>query len=170
MMLLYESSYNDLYDSTVAAFPHTTKRQHATMPIKVRRFEIIPFVGMHTLFIKAEAANEDRRYNPIILIKDVQYERQIHPGVIEIVGSDNRLYHLHKPSLNDNDVRVRCQCGDFFYRFHHWDHVDHSLYGRDRKKYVALHNPGSANPNEAAGMCKHLMKMVEVLRNSGILY
>ena len=169
MTPLYESSYNDLYDSAVEAFPHTTMRQHATQPIKVSHFEIVPFVGMHTLFIKAHAVNEGRHYEPIILVKGVLYEQQITPGVIEIIGSDDRLYHLHRPSLENNDIRVRCNCKDFYWRFNYYDHLDHSLYGRKRAPYVALHNSGSANPEEMPGMCKHLMKMAEVLQASGVI-
>ena len=165
---LFESSFGDLYDSAVTAFPHTTMRQHATAPIGVSHLQIIPFVGMHTLFLKTETVNEGRYYNSLVLVKGVQYREQLEPGLIEITASDGQHYRFPRPSLADSDVLVYCECADFNWRFRHFNHLDRSLYGRDRKKYEAQHNPGSANPLELPGACKHIMKMVEVLHNGGL--
>ena len=165
-MLFYESTFNDLYSSAVTAFPNTTKRQFVTQPVQIHNLQIIPFIGMKTLFLKSEAVNGDRHYNTIILVKGIQYEHEIVPGTIEITASDGQTYRLYKPSLENDDVLVRCSCPDHHWRFVHYNHLDHSLYGKDRKKYEAKYNPGSANPTKSPGMCKHLMKFAEVLRNS----
>jgi hypothetical protein len=166
--LLEESSLGDLYDSAVDAFPNTTMRQHATQPIKMSNFRWVPYLGMKTLFVRAEARNEEREYSPIIVFKNVRYHDEDAPGLIKI-RSEGRMYYLEQPSLEDSDVLVRCSCGDFFWRFNYFDHLDKSLSGPKRKKYEAKHNPGSANPMRLPGECKHLMKMAEVLRNTGII-
>jgi hypothetical protein len=162
---LNESSSQDLYDSAVEAFPNTTKRQHATQPIKISTIKWTPYLGMNTLFVKALAQNEGREYNPIILFKGVKY---LDEGGISVMGDMGRVF-LEKLSLNDNHVALRCNCPDFSWRFNYFNHVDKSLYGRKRKKYEALYNPGSANPMEMPGMCKHLMKLSHVLNQSGIV-
>tara|TARA_Y100000034_G_scaffold35064_2_gene43027 strand:+ start:13615 stop:14124 length:510 start_codon:yes stop_codon:yes gene_type:complete len=161
-----ETSLNDLYDSTVAAFPNTTMRQHATDPIVITHLKWVPYVGMKTLFVKGLAQNESREYNPTIVFKQVEYNPNTH--FIKLVSNDDKIYHLKQLSLENNDVLVRCNCPDFFWRFNYYDHVDKSLYNRKRKKYESAGGP-PANPLEMPGMCKHLIKMVKTLHRSSIL-
>lgn len=159
-----ETNLNDLYDFTVEAFPRTTKRQFATSPIKITKLTWTPFVGMKTLFIKAIAQNEGREYNPIILFKKVVFDA---PDGISITASDGLEYHLQP--IADNDVLVRCNCGDHFWRFRHYNYLDKSLYGSDRKPYEAKFYPGSANPLKLPGLCKHILKLIEVLKQAHLI-
>lgn len=164
-----ESTLSGLFQSAVDAFPNTTRRQHVVAPIKISNLQIIPFVGMKTLFLKVSAFNEGREYNPIILIKRMHYQDAPGKGIAEIAASDGQTYYMKRPILSGDDVLLRCKCADFFWRFNYFDHLDRSLYSRKRRPYVALHNPGSANPLKMPGMCKHIMKMMEVLVNTGII-
>ncbi len=163
--LFQESSLNDIFQSTVATFPNTTKRQHSADTIKITKLNWMPFTGVHTLFIRALAQNEGREYNPVILFKNVQY---IDEG-ISFVANDGKTYKVQPLSLKENDVLLRCQCGDFYWRGNYADHVDHSLYGRKRKKYESLGIRPPVNPENAPMMCKHLMKMIKAIKESGIL-
>lgn len=167
---LHESSLNDLYSSAVEAFPNTTMRQHATDPIVITNLNWVPYIGMKTLFVKGQAQNEDREYNPMILFKDVRYhQHKDHPKLIKLLANDGRSVMLEKLSFDSQNVLVRCNCSDFHWRMTHWNHKQGSLYGRDRKEYVAKYRPGSANPMKAEAMCKHLMKLSKVLSQSGVL-
>jgi hypothetical protein len=71
--------------------------------------------------------------------------------------------------MESNDVLVRCTCKDFHWRMTHFNSLDGSLFGRDRRKYEALYRPGSSNPKELPGICKHLMKMGKALTESSII-
>lgn len=170
-LVLQESNLQDLYASTVQAFPQTTKRQHATDPIRIVELHWTPFLGVKTLFIKglAQSGESGKEYSPMLLFKGVSYhDAKDHHNWIEIVASDGNHYVFERFN-NDNEVLVRCDCADFRWRFNYFDHIDDSLYGRVRKKYDATVNPGSANPFEMPGMCKHLIKMVQSLDHAGIL-
>jgi len=168
MRCFKESSWDELYQSAVDAFPRTTMRQHATDPIDITNLTVVPFLGFKTLFLRSRALNEDREYSPIVLVKGVIYREDRQPGVIEIEASDGETYLFDRLSLADHDVLLRCNCPDFYWRFNYYDHLDHSLYGRKRASYTATVNPGSANPLHMPGACKHIMKMMQVLFNSGI--
>jgi len=160
--MLIESSVNDLYQSSVDAFPKTRYRQHAIDPVRIVQLSWTPYVGMRTLFIKGLAENAGRNYKPIVLFKDVIYGS----GLPVIV---NDVEYLIEPiSAEHNDALVRCDCKDYQYRFCHSNYLDHSLYGRDRKKYEGK-GLWKANPMEMVGMCKHLMKMFLALRDAQIL-
>ena len=145
---LYESSVEELYDSTVKAFPKTTKRQHAIDLIDITELNWTPYLGMKTLFVKGVAHSQEsnKDYDTVFLIKNVNYN----PTNI----------------LKNNDVLVRCNCQDFLWRWNYTDYKDKSLNGRVRKKYEAIINPGSSNPLEMPGMCKHLIKCYKTILNT----
>lgn len=167
---LQETNLHDLYLSTVDAFPRTTKRQYAIDLIHIKEVYWTPFVGVKTLFAKARAFSEEsgKEYNPMILFKDMKYhQKKENKNWVQIKGNDGRSYVFER--ISENNVLVRCDCADFRWRFNYFDHLDKSLYGRVRSKYEALHNPGSSNPQEMPGMCKHLIKFIKTLNNSGIL-
>ena len=164
MSLFAESSLEDLYQSAVEAFPHTTMRQHATDTIIITNLRWTPYLGMRTLFIKALAQNEGREYSPIILFKKVNYNSD----EVKIIDSAGKEYSFGKLSLENTDVVLRCNCADFFYRFNYYDHLDKSLYGRKRRKYESKGVGPPANPLGLPGICKHLMKTAHVLREAGI--
>mgnify|MGYP000029406321 FL=1 len=165
---LNENTLNGLYDSAVAAFPNTTKRQHATQPVRIVQIGWTPYLGLKTLFVKGLAQNEGREYNSLILFKKVSYKDSNGPGIVELNTETGKVF-LERLSFDANDVVVRCNCPDFYWRFNYYNHLDKSLYGRKRAKYEAQHNPGSANPQEMPGMCKHLMKLSKALTESGII-
>lgn len=163
-MKIDESSLTDLYLSAVRAFPNTTKRQHATQPVEIESIRWTPFVGMKTLFVKGWARNEDRHYNPIILFKGIDYGQ----NDLQFVASDGKEYSMARLSTEHNDVLVRCNCNDHFWRFRHYNYLDRSLYGPNRKPYESKGIGPPANPLQLPGLCKHLMKMSYVLGESGI--
>jgi hypothetical protein len=165
-----ESTLVDLYRSTEKAYPRTTLRQHAWMPIKIQELSIVPFKGLKTIFFKSTARNEERHYNTVILCKNVIYHEQtIRPKTIKIKDEDGHTYFFEPVSIVENDVLVRCNCKDFSYRFAHFNYLDKSLFGRDRKKYESKGILPPVNPKELPGMCKHLFAMSVALRDSGLI-
>ena len=146
-------------------FPRTRMRQHAIDPIIIEGLRWLPFVGMKTLFIKAEARNEDRHYTPIILFKKVNYNG----NQVKIMATDGKPYHFDRLSLESTDVLVRCSCQDFRWRFGHYNRLERSLYGSNPPAYRSKGIGPPANPMELEGMCKHLMKTTMALRDAGVL-
>jgi hypothetical protein len=166
MFKLWESSLADLHQSAVDAFPLTTKRQHVVGPIQIDEVRATPFLGMNTLLFRCRAINEDRIYNPVILLLNVNFNGD---GA-SIEASDNhQIYSFEPLSEHDTDSRVRCQCGDYYWRAQYANWLDRSLYGSNRKPYENMGLRGPANPNDSPMLCKHLMKLVEKLRQDGII-
>ncbi|NBT57592.1 hypothetical protein EBT16_02295 [bacterium] len=165
-MLWIESSLKDLYKSSEDAFPRTRMRQYATQPVRVEHLEWVPFLGVRTLFVKATVRNEGRKHESIMLFKGVGYGDE--KGRIPLVDSSGRKVFLKRLSEAEDDVLVRCSCGDFFNRFNYYNSLDGSLFGRKRRKYEGK-GLWEANPDGLPGMCKHLMKMAVVLKESGLL-
>jgi len=159
---LQESSYNDLYRSTVDAFPKTKKRQHATDSIKVLEIKATPYVGFKTILFRSSVLNvdEDTRYNCLMLFKNVNYQGK----QVKIKTQDLKEYSFDKLSFENTDLLLRCNCPDFRWRFSWYDKIDRSLYGRPPSYYKPKGTGYAANPMELEGMCKHLIKMAKVLK------
>jgi hypothetical protein len=157
--LLFETTLNALYNSAIEAFPNTTKRQHVIHEINIDNINFIPFAGMKTLLVKATAKSKDKEYIPIILFKNINYYDSPTEGTV-IIKKNNKNYYFKKPSIKENDVNIRCNCRDFEFRFNFYNHVDESLYGRKRAKYIGqgLFN---INPQKMPGMCKHIMALIK---------
>lgn len=167
---LEESTLLDLYKSTVEAFPRTGKRQHSIDTIKIIEMKFTPFLGMRTLLVRGLAKNIDnqREYSTLILFKGVKYREDQSARTVKL-HVQGTTYLLESVSQSKNEVLLRCGCPDFHWRFNHYDHEDGSLYGRKRRKYESKGTGAKANPKEAQGMCKHLMKTVKALYDSKIM-
>lgn len=171
MSYLNESSYLDLYQSTVNAFPHTRKRQHVVDSIQIQEVNFTPYLGVKTLFVKAAALNEENGniYKAMMLFKNVDYHPRKEREELVELAVNGKAYFFERLERDVNDILVRCNCPDFKWRFAHFDYEDRSLYGRNRRKYEAVMAPGSANPNQMPGMCKHLIKLSTAIQDIGIL-
>lgn len=169
MELWLETSLTDLYKNTVSAFPNTQKRQNSTDTVKIEHLDWIPFQGVKTLFIKATVNNEGKKSESIILFKNVKYEAKRTKKALPIIGSNGKTFFIEQLSKDTADVLVRCSCKDFYWTFLHFNSEEKSLYGRDRKKYEATYRPDSRNPTHSPGLCKHLIKMANVLKKSNLL-
>jgi len=166
--LWLESSLQELYQNTVAAFPNTTKRQHAIDPITISSLQWIPFLGMKTLFVKGLAESNHKAYAPIVVFKQVNYHEEAQPNTVSLMASDGKAYILDRFSIKNTNVLLKCACNDFNFRFRHYNFLDKSLYGRNRKKYEGA-DLWEANPQHLPGMCKHLIKLAAILKESGIV-
>lgn len=163
-----ETSLSRLYSNTVKAFPSSTARQNSVDEVKIEHLQWVPFRGMGTLFVKGQARRDESKNEPIIVFKGVGYGDRGR-GMVELVASNGETVFLKPLSLESTDVLVRCTCKDFHWRMTHFNKLDGSLFGRDRRKYEAMFRPGSSNPMKLAGVCKHLIKMSGVLAESSIL-
>jgi len=165
--VFFESSFAQLYQNTIDAWPNTTKRQHAIDPVVISDVKIIPFLGVRTLFVKGLATNENREYNTIALFKEVNYSND-GDATIEVDGKD---YKFDKPNLSTSNILVRCGCDDFNWRICHYNYIDKSLYGRDRKPYTRVEGSTRppANPYKLPALCKHLIRFFEELFNKNLV-
>jgi hypothetical protein len=170
--LWLESSLGELYNSTVAAFPETERRQHSIDPVRIEQMSWIPYRGMNTLLIRGLANNAGRHYHPLILFKAVNFtEGEDH---IQFTSDTGSVHSIAPISYDNNQVLVRCSCPDMYWRGVHYLKLDNSLYGRDRSPYERKTPPPPegrpyANPLQMPIMCKHLIKLSNSLLDAGLL-
>jgi len=170
-MNLNELTSLELYNSTVNAFPRTTRRQNSIDMIKIIEMSFLPYLGMKTLFVKGLAKNIDnqKEYNTVLLFKNVKYPSRGSKDTIKLIASDNKTYIMEMINPSLNNVLVRCDCKDFYWRFNYYNSINGSLNGRKRGHYESKRNGIVANENKAPGFCKHLIKTIRALTDSNIM-
>jgi hypothetical protein len=167
-MEFIETSIYELYKNIEKAFPKTKKRQFSTDTIRVENLTWIPFLGVKTLFIKGLIRNESKKYDCIMLFKNIKFNENEQKKSIKIKMSNGKEYYVEQINSKEKDVLLRCNCKDFHWRFNFYNSKDHSLFGRKRSKYESAGGP-KANPLELPGICKHLVKMSKIIKESNLL-
>jgi hypothetical protein len=169
MQPLIETTLIDLYNNIKTAFPKTQKREYATDTVVIENITWVPFLGMKTLFLKGLARSDDKKYDCIILFKKINYKDSLGKNIIKVKMSNGKEYFIEKMKIDKNDVLIRCNCLDFYYRFNYYNHLDKSLYGRKRTPYYGK-NLWKANEKELPGFCKHIIKFANILQKTNIFY
>ena len=167
---LEEVTLDDLERDTVFGFPHTTKRQHATGPIQISKMSLIPAVPTQDLICHGTAKSGGNTYEPKILFLEVKYQDEDTNDNVTFTGSDGATYNIVPISLSESNVKVTCNCLDFRWRFSIWNDDRGALYGDPPPPYqrkTTTRPP--ANPNQTPGICKHLIKMTQNLRQAGMV-
>ncbi len=163
------SSIGQLEQNIERAFPTTTKRQHATGPVQITNVEYIPYVGTKMLHVRSLANNDGNTYKQALQFVNVEFQPADSPDNVTILATDNQEYSLAKIQLEGNLAKVRCSCPDFRWRFANWNFGDKSLVGSPPPKYTRKTDTRPpVNPDRVPGLCKHLIKLVQTLEQSGL--
>jgi hypothetical protein len=172
-LLNEDNTYNDLYRNIEMGFPHTTKRQHAIQTVNINNIEFTPAIPSKELTVKCEATSEGHKYNPTITFKNVDFmtPEDVPSGDdIEIETKGNGKQRVHKLQFTKTNVKVSCNCLDFYYRFAVWNGISASLDGPVPPPYIRKTNTRPpVNPRKVPGMCKHLIKLFGTLYASGLI-
>jgi len=166
---LDEATYAELERNTLAFTPPSEKRQWVVNPIQVKKLELVPSQESRNLTAKAEINSSGSNYHTTLLFDDVIYEDADQADNISFTGSDGDEYHIEPIDLSRSNVKVSCNCLDFYWRFAIWDHQRNSLNGHPPPPYQKVTNRPPVNPQQVPGVCKHIMKTVISLKDSGIV-
>lgn len=169
MASLLEITLNKLQRSVVNTFPDTKRRQHDTETVGISKLRYIPYEGSHQLKIESVAISGSKRYDCSMIFDDVYFEATDSAQTITFFGNDERDYHVHPIDPTVNDVKVRCTCMDFYYRFAQTNYQNNGLDGDPPPQYIKRTDREPVNPENAPGLCKHLIKMREQLEIVGLL-
>lgn len=158
-----------LRQNITTAFPDTKKRQHATGEVAVHNIQYVPYIGMKMLHVKSTATSNGHQYNQSLQFNNVTFEGADTDENVTFTASDGTDAHVQPLDLTQLNVKVRCSCLDFYYRFANYNSQDKSLVGKAPRVYVKKTNRPPVNPSRVPGMCKHLLKLVDELRANGLI-
>ena len=163
------SSVPQLTSNIERGFPETKKRQHATGEVVTANVSYMPYIGMKMLHVKAMSTSNGHQYQQALQFNGVAFENEDTDQNATFQASDGVDYHVQPLELTGHNVKVRCNCLDFHYRFANYNAQDKSLVGKPPPLYQRKTDRPPVNPSRVPGMCKHLLKLVEMLQRYGLV-
>lgn len=173
--LFEKSSYVDLERNVLNFVPVSTKRQNAVDPVRITQLETLPAIGMKTLRAWATANSTESKsgsgtiYQPAIIFTGVEFEDEDTQNNITAKARDGNDYHMQPIDLAQTNVKVTCQCMDFYWRFRDQNAADQSGIAGKKPPYKPVSNRGPVNPQNVPGLCKHLLATFRALKHSGMV-
>lgn len=165
--LLLETSLNQLIQKTDSGFD-SDRRLNATDTTSVVDVSLLPQKGK--LMAKAKVrGSENKMYDTYIQFQGIQYNPPENQDRVTFV-SNEQTYAITPIDVGNNNVKVRCTCLDFRFRFAMINSADGSLYGPRPPIYRPVPNSGrgSANPSKVPGICKHIKTLMDELQSGGL--
>lgn len=165
-----DSTEPDLYQNITQAFPETRKRHNATNEVTIQNVQYIPYVGTKFLHVKSTSVSNGHQYKQAVQFMRVQFESEDSDTNVTYKATDGKDYHMQQIDLGAHNIKVRCNCLDFYYRFATWNYNDNSIVGPAPRPYrrKTTTRP-EVNPSRVPGLCKHLLKLIQNLQSSGLV-
>lgn len=157
---------------------NTTKRQFSTHPIGIDDIEVRPqprSKNQSALIQSSIAGSTGKEYDVKVRFDNIHLvkpsEEDKFPEAIPVrVKVGNQKTHKMMPlNKKKNPVKVGCTCPDFQWRFAWWNNKNGSLLGAKPKPYKKKTDRPPVNANQVEGVCKHIIKVLDALEDTGIL-
>lgn len=169
--LLLELTYNQLLSQTKRGqtIKNSPRDQNANK-VQVQEVNLIPSIQNKSLTAKSRTRTSDKFYETIIVFSGVQYFDEGGHGRQEIQGADGSSYFIDPIRPYKSNVKVRCTCLDFYFRFSVWDQRDDALTGEPPQPYQRKTDSyPPVNPQKVSGLCKHIIKLTNYLKQQRII-
>lgn len=164
---------NDLLRNTYRYFDSRfDSARERSLRSRVSRTIWTPFVGTHTLSVRAECRGEAERamYKVIIVFNKVDYiDSEDEDHTVKAIDHDSRYTKevWMVPISRSNEVRIRCSCLDFYFRSAYYCWKENVLYGVKPKPYKRKTTTWpSVNEWQEPMMCKHLIAVYNQIKDS----
>ena len=133
--------------------------------------ELVPAPDSGNLVIKGFAiSNSGNSYSPTIQFDGVEYQEEDTNMNVTFNAIDDKDYHINQINLQRMNAKVHCNCLDFYWRFGKQNSRVNSLIGNPGQPYVKKNpNMPPANAKQIPGVCKHLLKLADELRQNKLV-
>ena len=165
--LLLETTLNQLISQTDSGFD-TDRRLNATDTTSVVNIDLVPARGKLTAK-GAVRGSENKVYQVLIQFQTVKYNPPANRDRVTFVAAE-QTYAISPIDVGNSNVKVRCQCLDFRFRFAMINSADGSLFGNRPPIYRPVPDSGrpAANPSKTPGICKHIKSLMDELESGGL--
>lgn len=161
--LTEDATYTQLRTNLDTAFPDTRKRQHATSEVSINKVLLTPMAN--ALQVRSYSRSNSHHYKQVLIFSDVDYNPPDPTMAATFMGTDRQQHTITPINLREQSVKVSCSCLDFHYRFAAWNHEADALSSQPPPPYIRkTQTRPPANPMHAPGMCKHIVKLVDILK------
>ena len=168
---LAESSLALLYNNTVSNFDTPRELRSGRVQVIKKIYVASPTQGI--VMVKATTRSSAKQYDTRMSFEGIEFQKGEEDeggNTASFQSQDGQEFTIVPAEYNSSEVRVSCSCLDFYYRFSVWNSKDSSLLGNPPPPYVNKTDGGEPrNPNKVPGICKHLMALIDDLKQENIV-
>jgi hypothetical protein len=152
---------------------------HSTGKFKVTKLVPVPFTKSLIIQAQFDPLTQPKKkflwmggkHTAVIVFYGVDFQDKVdkeHPHKVKVSVFSSKAMRLLSMKLND--VKIRCDCKDFYFTWWYYTNKYNSLSGAPFKKYKRKtdYYP-ERNPKHVPGMCKHLITLIKYLIQIKIL-
>lgn len=168
--VLLELTYNQLLAQTKRGdtIKDSPREQNANK-VQAQEINLIPSLPDNTLTAKARMQSSGKFYEALIVLSGVKFFNEGGHGRQQIQTADGATYYIDPVRPYKANVKVRCNCLDFYFRFSVWDQRDDALTGEPPERYHRKTvNYPPVNPQKISGVCKHIISLANQLKRDRI--
>ena len=165
---LEEQTADQLIGSTKRAFPTTKREIKANSDAKINSVAITGNQRQKFILAKFDIQGKTDQYKTSIKIEQATITDEPTGTTVEIAEPTGDTLNAEPTLASKNNVKLRCTCKDFTWRFSRQDAKVKALNG----PVPSLQSKGlrpSVNPTWAPGACKHIHAALDHLKKIGIL-
>lgn len=78
--------------------------------------------------------------------------------------------YMPKPTLAKDDIKVKCTCPSFRFRFDKANRISRAAAGKPFGAYHRKTNRTPNNPHDLPGLCYHIIEFVDYLQSQGFIH
>lgn len=160
MTLLLEISLDRLVSNTPIVTPDSSGRHNGTDAVRIVSTNYKKMGPDNLLIVASCEGAMAKNYTP-----KIQFEKGIHFSKVRTPIETNEGDFASGLS-STVDVKVSCDCLDFYWTFAWYNSVAKGLIGKPPSAYSPSGTRPPRNGPKRPGMCKHLLKLVESLKLS----
>lgn len=163
--ILLELTLYQLNRSTQNGFDDKRKQRAPRMNLINVRYTPTQEGGVQGLTVNSDCVSGDsgNHYSQVIVFKKIKLLPEDTPEARTFETSDGKMVHVDNYSLQSSDVKVRCNCLDFYWRFTNFDFKHKALQGDPNPPYVKRTNRPPVNPMQKPGICKHIYQLLKTV-------
>ncbi len=162
MNVLTEMSIVDLKRRTETSFD-TKKRHKIVNEVSIRNLTYTQ-VDDDKIRVDSTSTTGNMSYNTQIVLTGVEIVPRDTPNSLDILHTSNIM-----PIQDKGECKFRCSCLDYRWTFAHYNNMSKNLHGNPFPPYQATTDRGPRNPLHTPGLCKHLLKLIEVLKSAKVI-
>lgn len=135
---------------------------------KVTKLETLAAPGIKSLTHKAVVKGSTSDYLTVVQWFGVDFQENQKDGLVP-VGFQKKLLFHRKPSVRQNEVKLKCSCDDFRFTFEKPLFDSKALIGTYRRYRRKTVDHPVRNQPESNGYCKHLHSLILALKGADII-
>lgn len=163
--ILLEMTLYQLNRSTQNGFDDKRKNKAPRMRLSNMKYTPSSTNNKTNLTVTADCVSGDsgNHYQPVIVFNTVVLEPENTSTNTTVPASTGEDININTYSLASSDVKVRCDCLDFYWRFTNFNFKQKALQGNPNPPYVKKTNRPPVNPLSKPGICKHIYELLKTV-------